>query len=439
VRRLSLEEPMLDRTVGFFLSACLLALPAAAMPAPEPPRVHWGPEPAPPVEELVAEALARSPSLAAARARLAAARELERPAEALPDPMVEAMLQDADFPRYTIGKEDMSMAGVEVRQVLPHPGKRRARGEVARAETALRAAEAAQMERRVAAEVRSLYARIYLVDSELRSLSPARELVDLMSATATARYASGEAEQEGILKAQLQVSRLEEMADDQHGDREALVAELNRWLDRPAGEIGLGEVTALPNATDTVAPPEPWGELAASASPAVRVARAEIEAAGKRLAEARLDLKPDLSPAAGLAYRGPLGPVLTLRFGVELPFWKERKQEPRIRAAELDLERARQELRDAEAAARAEAVRLAADWDRSGRQILRYREAILPQTSAAFDAARSSYLAGRGDFSSVLEDFNLWLEARVQLARREADRYATWAAVESLTGSGELP
>src|SRR6185436_13951060 len=136
--------------------------------------------------------------------------------------------------------------------------------------------------------------------SELRALSPARELVDLMSATATARYAAGEAEQEGVLKAQLQASRLEEMADDQRGVRSTLVAELNRWLDRPA-EAPLGEISALPA---VAAPPEPWSELAADA-PAVRVARAEIEAAGKRLAEARLDLEPDFSPAAGLAYRGP--------------------------------------------------------------------------------------------------------------------------------------
>jgi outer membrane protein TolC len=61
----------------------------------------------------------------------------------------------------------------------------------------------------------------------------------------------------------------------------------------------------------------------------------------------------------------------------------------------------------------------------------------MPQTSAAFDAARSSYLAGRGDFSAVVEDFNLWLEARVQLARREADRFAAWAEIQSL--KGELP
>jgi outer membrane protein, heavy metal efflux system len=160
---------MLDKTFRSFLFAWLLAIPVGA-------QRHWGPQPAPSAEELVAEALARSPALAAARASLAAARELERPAGALPDPMVEAMLQNADFPRYTIGEEDMSMAGVEVRQALPYPGKRRARGETARAETDLRIAELAQLERRIAAEVRTLYARIYLADSELRALAPAREL-----------------------------------------------------------------------------------------------------------------------------------------------------------------------------------------------------------------------------------------------------------------------
>jgi hypothetical protein len=63
---------------------------------------------------------------------------------------------------------------------------------------------------------------------------------------------------------------------------------------------------------------------------------------------------------------------------------------------------------------------------------VRFREAIVPQSSTALDAARSSYLAARGDFSTVVEDFGLWLEARVQLARREADLYAAWAGMQRL-------
>ncbi len=376
------------------------------------------------VDELVAEALAKSPDLAAARSRQTAAREMESPAAALADPTIEPLVQMADFPNYTIGTEDMSMAGVQVSQPLPYPGKRRARAETARAETAQRESEVADVERRITREVRSLYARLYAVDQEQKTLEAGRELTDLLAATAKARYSSGGAEQENLLKAQLQVTRLEEELEDHHAERRALVAQLNRWLDR-LGDSPLGPVTSLP-------------EVAAPSTPAestqVRMARAAVATAERRLTAARLDLKPDFTPNAALATRGPLGPVLMLSLAVELPLRKRERQEPLIRAAEAGLEAARQELRAAEAETRAEVARLASDQRRAELQIVRYREGIVPQSSATFDAARTSYLAGRGDFSNLVEDFNLWLEARVQLARREADRYTAWAGLEALTG-----
>jgi outer membrane protein, heavy metal efflux system len=414
----------------------LLTAPRAFAQAPQPGPATPSVPSAPPLAELVAEALAKAPALAALRSGVAASRAMERPAAALPDPMVEAMLQDADFPRYTLGEEEMSMAGVEVRQGMPFPGKRRARTEAARAETDRRAAEAEALARRIAAEVRTLYARVYANDREREALTAAREVVDLLSATASSRYATGESDQESILKAQLQLSRLEERLEDLRGERAGMVADLNRWLDRP-GVSPLGEVKALP----PVAPPPSggWEAAAVAGSSEARIARAAIAAAEKKLAVARLDLKPDFAPSAGLASRGSFGPVLTLRFGVELPFWKREKQEPMIQAAEAELEQAKAELRDAEAMARTAAARAAAEYERADRQIVRFREGIVPQTSTALGAARSSYLTGRGDFSTVAEDFNLWLEARMQLARREADRFAAWAELAKLTGEGEQP
>lgn len=407
------------RSLSILPLAVLMAMPATAQISDDLSR---GPSVS--VDALVAEALAKSPDLAAARSRQTAAREMERPAAALADPTVGPLLQIADFPNYTIGTEDMSMAGVQVSQPLPYPGKRRARAETARAETAQRASEVADLERRIAREVRSLYARLYAIDQEQKALEAGRELTDLLTATAKARYSSGGGEQESLLKAQLQGTRLEEQLEDHHAERRAIVAELNRWLDRP-GDSPLGAVTSLPE----TAPPSTPAE-----STRVRMARAAVATAERRLASARLDLKPDLTPSGAFATRGPRGPVLTLNLGIELPFWKREKQEPLIRASEAGLEAARQELRAAEAETRSEVARLASDRGRAERQIVRYREGIVPQSSATFDAARASYLAGRGDFSNLVEDFNLWLEARVQLARREADRYTAWAGLEALTG-----
>ncbi len=394
------------------------------------------------VDALVREALQRAPSLAAARARLAAAREMVAPAGALPDPMAELMLTDVGFPRWSVGGDAMSMLGPEFRQALPYPGKRAARRAAAAAEAAARGAELEALRREVIAQVRTMYARVYALDKERETLAAAQELLDLLAATVAARYAVGEAEQEAVVKAQLARSRLGERLDDLDAERAALVAGLNRLLDRP-GHTPLGEVEALP----PVSPPgDDWGALAAAASPAVALRQAEVAAAQGRLEVARLELKPDLRAAGAFGYRSGFDPAVTLRFGVEWPLWRRQKQEPMLRAAERELEMAHAELRDAEAVARAEAARLRAGWERVERQLRRLREAIVPQSSAAIDAARASYLAGRGDFSTVIEDFQLWLDARTQLARREAERFVIWAELDRLctsaataAGEGAVP
>ena len=406
-------------------SVVLVPLGGAAVAQPSSERA---PEAAPPVEQLVAEALATAPSLAVLRARLAAAREAVAPAGALPDPTVELVLQDMSFPKWTVGSDPMSMIGPQVQQDLLYPGKRKARRAAASAEAAIRGKELEQVQREVTAQVRTLYARLYTLDRERKALADARELLELLAATASARYSTGEAEQEAVIKAQLQVSRLAERLDDLAAERQAFVSGLDRLLDRPAGAT-LGEVEALPPVPGS---PGEWAELAEADSPAVAVKEAAVQAAEKRLDAVRLELKPNLMAGAGIGLRGQFDPAVTLSFGVEWPLWRKEKQAPLARAAELELVAANEDLRDAKAAARAEATRLGVGLSRADSQIERYRQAILPQTSAAIDAARSAYLAGRGDFTTVILDFKEWLDARAQLAMRESERYIAWSELQVL-------
>ncbi|HUK13365.1 MAG TPA: TolC family protein, partial [Thermoanaerobaculaceae bacterium] len=143
---------------------------------------------APPVESVVGAALAGSPSLAAMRARLDAARRMVAPAGARPDPTLAVVLQDMSFPRWTVGTDPMSMIGPELEQELPGPGKRAARRDAAGAQAELRAAELSQLRREVASQVRTLYARIFAADRERQYLGAAREMLDMLAATAASRY-----------------------------------------------------------------------------------------------------------------------------------------------------------------------------------------------------------------------------------------------------------
>ena len=386
---------------------------------------------APNPDELVALALQRAPSLAALRARVEEARELVRPAGALPDPMVELMVQDIGFPRWTVGAEDMSMIGPQITQGIPFPGKRGARRQAAQAEVTVKAGELQLLQREVTRAIRVAYARLYSLDEERQALASGRELLEMLAAAVRERYSAGLDGQEAAIKAQLTLSRLDERLDDLVAERMALVASVNRYLDQ-RGDVPLGRVTTLPEA---VAPPTPWDAVVLENSPEVAVGRAETQAAERRLRVARLELRPDFLAGAGVGLRGGRDPVVTLRLGMDLPLWSAQRQFPMIRAAERDLDASRHELHDVEARARAEAARLEADWRRADSQRTRYAQAIVPQTSLALDAARSSYMAGRGDFSTVIEDFRMWLEARTGLARRVTERYTTWAELQAAIGS----
>ncbi|MEP7012597.1 MAG: TolC family protein [Acidobacteriota bacterium] len=393
------------------------------------------PLPAARLADLTAEALRRSPAVAAARAEVEARRAMESPAGALPDPMLEAVLQNVSF-KPTVGKDENSLLGIEASQGLPYPGKRAAARAMAAGETTQAAATLAALERQVVAEVATLYAQIYALDRERETLTAATELIDLLEQIAHSRYAAGEGDQEGILKIQIERLRNSEKLGDLANLRHSTVAGLNRWLDRP-GDEHFEPVAALPEALPITADTAEAEIRAVAHSAEVARAAAAVRVAERRVKVARLDLKPNFSAGAGISSRGGLEPVLVARFGVELPFWRRQKQLPLLSAAGWQLEAARRELADAQATARSEAAHQVSAWTNAERQATLYREGILPETSFALDAARSSYLNGRGTFSTVIEDFELWLDARVALARRDADRFMARVEFDRLVGTGE--
>jgi outer membrane protein TolC len=408
--------------IFFFLLAFAAALqaPASALPGPEPmdPMPKASAPTAPPLDVLVAEALAHSPAIAAARAEVEARRALESPAAALPDPTLAASLQNVGWSP-SIGSEDMSMVAVVARQGLPYPGKRAAARAVATAETARASADLALVERQVAAEIATSYAGIYALDRERETLLAARELVDLLGEIARSRYAAGQGDQEGVLKTSIQALHLAERGDDLAAERHALVAELNRWLDRP-GDSVFGPVDALPR---EAALPAGAQRLAVEGSADVARAKAAVRLAEQRLAAARLDLKPNFSAGGGLGARGGLDPVVLLDVGIELPLWRRQKQLPRVKAAELELEAARHSLADTEAMTRAEATHMLTNWRNADAQALRYREGIVPETSAALDAARAAYLGDRGNLLDRHRGLQSWLERASPSPAARADRF----------------
>jgi outer membrane protein, heavy metal efflux system len=380
---------------------------------------------APDVDSLIERALERAPEIPAYEARSRAAREREAPAAALPDPSIDLIAEGMGL----APPGPSSTLVVEVSQELPFPGKRAARRAAAEAETSVRAADVGDAKRRIAAQVRIVYARVYALDREREKLTATRDLLGLLSRTVAARYSTGQADRAALLRVDLEDTRVEERLVEIEGDRKGEVAALNRLLDLPA-DAPFGRVLDLPRVTVPDAGPD---GIAVEGSPELAVLRAESAAAARRVEKSRVEEKPDFSLGLGGGIDGMVEPVVMLRFGVAIPLWRGDKQAPLTRAASEDFDAAEDDVRAKEIELRTRAAALRAALARDEALVALYAGSIIPQSRGVFEATQSAYLADRGDFPSVIESYEALLEAEVGLARREASRFETWALLAQLT------
>ena len=114
-------------------AGCALGL-ALAWAAPMTAAADRPPPTDPQLADLLGEAVANNPELAAARSERDAAQQRIAPAGALEDPMLELGVINAPLDPLSLGREDMTMKMLGLSQKLPFAGKRDLRRAVATAD-----------------------------------------------------------------------------------------------------------------------------------------------------------------------------------------------------------------------------------------------------------------------------------------------------------------
>lgn len=361
--------------------------------------------------------------------------------------MISFGLNGERYPGKMLGEDPMVMGTVMLTQAIPFPGKRGLRREAAAAGAGMSRSEWTQMKRQLAADVRGMYADLYAMDAMRASLHESRASLAFLESSAASRYSAGLSMQADLIEVQLQRSRVTEQLDDLTAERMAMTSRLNAMLDRAAdtpvrtGRLpdGAGRVDIDP-ATAVIHSATGAGDsLAVANAPGVDVRRRAVVVARLKLAAARREAWPNLAAGVEYGWRNGLPPMVTATLGLELPVWKSGKQDAETHAAAHDLEMARQDLRMAEAEARAEVVRLRSSRDTAARQVDLYRQEIVPRAGLLFESARTSYAVGTGNsLRETIETFRMVIEAQAGLARREADLYKAEVALSALVGTDPL-
>lgn len=370
----------------------------------------------------VTAALARAEALA------------QRPAivSALEDPMISPSIDH--YPFEMMDEEEGGRRydwSVTVEQRFPLSGVRGFRGAAARADAQRARALATSTELDVVLEAQRSFLMLNerrrmnrVLDEQLRL---AQQLVDVSST----RYANGTGVQADVLRAEVEVARVQSSRQSLSAQIRAAEAMLNVSLGRTAQE-------PVPELHHVVSRDEPWPvqivvERALSRRPELVAGAAEIDRTAAELNVMQSMYKPMATVRVGRASTMAEGAGAMVMIGVSVPIWGGRLRagvaEARAmqRMATADLEGMRRMV-EAEAVAARETVIA------TRTQVLALKTEIAPRARAAVDAALASYASGQMTLVSVIESARALWEVQAEEVMADSALGEAWARLDRSIG-----
>lgn len=387
------------------------------------------------LDQVLELARQRNPRLHANRAAVQAAASREPGASTLPDPVLQVGAMNLALPELSDDMAASMAPSVQLMQMIPFPGKLGLRGEIAGRTTDMVEAGADETWWEIRSRAAEHFFDLYSADRRIEVLGSTLELLQDLEEVARAMYEAGTGRQADVLRAHVEIARIDGDLQRLEAMRMVAAARLNALLDRDA-DAPLPK-PVLPPMPEALPPTDTLLAWAEETRPLLRGGRAGVERASDRLDLARKDIWPDLT--VGVQYgqrdRGTgverMGGVM---LGVSLPIWAGRRQlRARDEAEAAGLE-ARARLSEARADVRGRIGVHGADLARARRLIELHRQEILPQARANVQSSLSSYRVGSVDFGTLVEAELLVNRHEAELFELIADYGKAVAGLEAAVG-----
>lgn len=420
-----------------FMSAIafgLLVVPVMAMQARAQDGAASTSEPAK-LSDLLTEAERNNPQILAARHGWEAAKQVPRQVSSLPDP--QAMIQQFSvgsprpFAGYT--NSDFAYVGLGFSQDLPFPGKLHLQGEIAEKEADVEQQRYESVRREVLSEIKQAYFQLAYLTEKAGLLDSDRDLLRQVEESAEARYRSGSGNQQEVLQAQLEETKLLREITENQLETEKTQAVIKQLLNRSQSTPDI-QTEKL----SETAPAYTFDELLRAAqanNPEIAGRQKLVEREKLQVDLAKKDFKPDFNvqylwqrtdPTQYRAY-------YMFTFGMRLPIHRARLH-AEVSEAQANENRAQS---DSEAESQNIASELRQQFvtaQKTTELVKIYRDGLIPQARAELQAGFAAYQSNRLDFQALLNSFLDVLKLEVEYWRTLAEHETALAQIEQTTG-----
>jgi outer membrane protein TolC len=420
-----------------FLNQCirtlLLIVCAAAFARAQQPALSGAPVK---LADLLPEVERNNPQIRSARQAWESAQHLPTQVSTLPDPQFVVQHVSVGSPRPFSGytNSDFAYLGFGVSQDIPYPGKLRLRGDIASKDVEVSRQRYESVRRTILAETKTVYIQLAHLSKTRTILEGNQQLLRQVEQAAEARYRSGSGNQQEVLQAQIEKTKLLREITSSDLEIGKAQAEMKQLLNREQSSPDI-EVYDLAETT----PAYTYEQLLSAANannPDIAAMQKMVEKQGLQVDLAKKDFYPDFNvqymwqrtdPAQFRAY-------YELTLGVRFPIYRARRQQPELAQANADRDRARSDL---EVQSRQVAFELRQQFltvEKSAELLKIYREGLIPQAQAELQAGLTAYQTNRLDFQALLASFLDVLKLDEEYWQTLVEHEKALAQIEQSTG-----
>ena len=357
--------------------------------------------------QLIEKALADNPELKASDARWQMFRNRIVQARSFEDPMLMLKIQNAMVKDpFNFKMDPMTQKVIGITQELPFWGKRDLKAELATKEAESYKWQTEERKLELRRMVTETYYQLYFTDKSRQIVDRNVAILDLFITLAETKYAVGQGAQQDIFKAQVERSKMLDMAITLDQQRKSLEASLNALLYRPAGSpvgrVSDFELKPVPLSAEQLK------VMALENRPLLKSLGSLIQKGetGRKLAQK--EYYPDFSVSFEYMQRDSFemstgDDMYSLGLTFNLPVQRQRR-EAMLAESASEIAMATEELNMARNGIESGISDLLAKMERRKKLAELYRTGIIPQAEQSLESASIGYRVNKVDFLTLQDN-----------------------------------
>lgn len=389
-----------------------------------------------------AEAIAvqkKDPSVTRFLSRAAALTEKAVADSQLPDPKLRAGLLNLPVDTFRFNQEPMTQVRIGLQQQFPAGRTRHILGQRRLSEADTETAKAILRQQEIIRDTRMRWLELYHWLEANRLVMANRDAVGELLSVAKSTFATGQQKSQDVLRAELEVSLLDDRLLQIAREIETAKANLERL-------IGSAAARPLPNALPRLPPPPSAQEIRQllTRHPIILVETSQIDVSKQDINLALEQYKPSFSIDVDYGARedgtGMNGTridrpdFLSAMVTMSLPIFTDKRQDKNLNSA-YDQQTTAMLDRDARLLQLDQALKVAlADWERLGQRISLYDLTVIRQAKDNSQSTLSAYSAGVTDFPELVRARLALLDNELRRVRLYVDRAQAQARLLFLAG-----